>query len=59
MVETGFSVNKELLVENLTERSLIAQRIVHDSIQNAGGKAINVDVSNKSILSHFRFGSYT
>lgn len=31
-VERGFSVNKEILVENLKESSLIAQRIIYDSL---------------------------
>lgn len=30
--ERGFSVNKELLVPNLQERSLVAQRIIYDNI---------------------------
>ena len=32
-VERGFSANKELLVENLNEESLIAQRLVKDHIR--------------------------
>lgn len=32
-VERSFSVNKECLVENLTEESLVAQRIVYDSLK--------------------------
>lgn len=36
-VERGFSVNKECLVENLKEDSLIAQRLVHDAVLAAGG----------------------
>jgi len=30
-VESGFSVNGDMLVENLHEASLVAQRIVYDS----------------------------
>ena len=29
-VERGFSINKELLVENLQEKSLVSQRMVYD-----------------------------
>lgn len=36
-VERGFSVNKECLVENLTEESLVAQRLVYDAVLRAGG----------------------
>jgi hypothetical protein len=36
-VESGLSVNSDMLVENLHEPSLIAQRMVFDSISNAGG----------------------
>lgn len=34
-VERGFSVNKELLVENLEETSLISQRITYDHVQTS------------------------
>lgn len=37
IVESGFSVNESLLVENLYDESLIAQRIVTDAIKSAGG----------------------
>nr|XP_047133757.1 uncharacterized protein LOC124811796 [Hydra vulgaris] len=33
-IEQGFSVNKQLLVENLKERSLISQKIVYDHINS-------------------------
>ena len=33
-IERGFSVNKQLLVENLQEKSLISQRIVYDHINS-------------------------
>ena len=36
-VESGFSVNENLLVENLQERSLVSQRVVYDSIRSVGG----------------------
>jgi len=31
-VESGFSVNKELLVENMEEETIVAQRVVFDAI---------------------------
>ena len=36
-VESGFSINNDMLVENLLEDSLVGQRTVYDSIQKAGG----------------------
>ena len=36
-VERGFSVNKELEVENLKEHTLVAQRIVCDHVNSVGG----------------------
>ena len=37
IVNRGFSVNKEVAVENLSERSFIAQRIIHCHIESVGG----------------------
>lgn len=37
-LERGFSINKELLVENLTQKSLVAQRMVYDVVTAAGGE---------------------
>ena len=36
-VERGFSINKELEVENLKQENIVAQRIVCDAISSAGG----------------------
>lgn len=36
-VESGFSVNEDILVENLTEQSIMAQRAVLNAIQYYGG----------------------
>ena len=49
-VERGFSVKKEVAVENLTERSFIAQRIIHDHIESVGGLA-NVQISKQLLMS--------
>lgn len=35
--ERGFSINKDCLVVNQLEESLVAQRIVYDAVSNAGG----------------------
>lgn len=51
-VETGFSVNKHLLVENLLEESLVSQRIICDSVKHIGGLR-NV-IINRSMLTSIR-----
>lgn len=48
-VERGFSVNKEVAVENLKERSFIPQRIIRDHIESVGGLP-NVQISKKKLL---------
>lgn len=48
-VGRGFSVNKEVAVENLKERSFIAQRIIRDHIESVGGLP-NVQISKKKLL---------
>ena len=47
-VERGFSVNEQLEVENLQERSFFAQRLVQDHVQSVGG-VLAVSI-NKSLL---------
>ena len=43
-VERGFSVNKDILIENLSEQSLISQRLVYDKIKDVGGIFdVNID----------------
>ena len=44
-VESGFSVNADMLVENLKEESLIAQPRVYDSIVVSGG-VLNVNITS-------------
>ena len=45
-VERGFSVNKEIEVENLHEHSLVAQRIICDHLKAVGGVR-NVPITKK------------
>ena len=49
-VERGFSVNKELEVENLANQSLVAQRLVCDHI-NAVGGILNVSITQPLLTS--------
>ena len=48
-VETGFSVNGGILVENLKETSLVAQQQVCDAIICKAG-VLNVEITNKMLL---------
>ena len=48
-VERGFSVNSNLLVENMHEDSLIAQRIAHEHVKSFKLEAYEVKVT-KSCL---------
>ena len=49
-VESGFSVNGDILIENLHEDSLIAQRVVYDGIIDAGG-VLSVNVTKEMMQS--------
>ncbi|XP_030585845.1 uncharacterized protein LOC115780670 [Archocentrus centrarchus] len=49
-VERGFSVNKEVMVENLKEHSLIAQRIIIDHVNHIGG-LLNIVYTKELLLS--------
>ena len=57
--ERGFSINKQLLVENLQEKSLVSQRIVYDHI-NSNNVAIHQyqlpnDLVKSCKLAHSRY----
>ena len=59
-VERGFSVNKQLLVENLQEKSLVSQRIVYDDINSNEIKVQEYDLPSDLLKSckhlyHTRF----
>jgi hypothetical protein len=47
-LERGFSVNKELIVENQKEKSLIARRLVCDHIKEVGG-VCKVEINKKML----------
>jgi len=48
-VERGFSVNKQVAVENLEMRSFEAQRLICDHVRNAGG-ILELDYSNALLM---------
>ena len=51
-VERGFSINKESIVENQKEKSIISQRFIYDyCLTEAGGMAQNIDVNKGLVLS--------
>ncbi|CAH0563016.1 unnamed protein product [Brassicogethes aeneus] len=50
-VERGFSVNKEITVENLSEKALQASRLVYDEYKNKDISKLNFE---KELLSHVR-----
>ena len=45
-VERGFNVNKEILIANLQQKSLIAQRMVHDAICATGKPLTEFEISS-------------
>jgi hypothetical protein len=47
-VESGFSINESMLVENMKESSLINLRIVYDAIKSHG-EVQNVPITDKMI----------
>jgi hypothetical protein len=47
-VESGFSINKQILVENLNEHTLVCQRQVYDAIYSIGG-VTNLQINDKII----------
>ena len=49
-VDRGFSSNKEVMVENLAQHSLVAQRVICDHVRSVGGVP-NVVFSKELLLS--------
>ena len=52
-VESGFSVNKEIKIENLKEQSLEAQRLVCDRVKAVDG-LLNIDISKPLLVNSRR-----
>ena len=48
-MERGFSVNKDLIPDNLSEESLIGQRLVHQAIPTDGNKFFDVMIDKQMI----------
>lgn len=56
-VERGFSINKECLITNLKEESLIGQRHVYSAIQKEGGVK-NIIINKELIIAVRNSHSY-
>jgi len=48
-VERGFSVNKQVEIDNLNEDTFVAERLICDHVTSVGGLK-NIDTSNKALL---------
>jgi hypothetical protein len=55
-VERGFSVNKEVIVENQVPKSLVAQRQVYDGVMAAGG--LEKVVISKQMINRVRHAKH-
>lgn len=49
-MESGFSINKDILIENMNERTIVSQRIVYDAIDSAGG-SLKIKINKNMITS--------
>ena len=58
-VERGFSINKEIVIENLHSSSLSAQRIVYDYLKASEKNIHDIEITNKMLTSckssHLRY----
>lgn len=48
-VERGFSVNKQVEIDNLSEDTFVAKRLICDHVTSVGALK-NIDCSNKALL---------
>ena len=48
-VESGFSVNEDLLVENLLESSLVSKRLVYDAVKYHGDSS-NIEINKVYLI---------
>ena len=49
-VESGFSINSDILIENMLESTIVSQRIVYEGVKDAGGPS--KVVIDASLLQH-------
>ena len=55
-IERGFSINKQLLVENLKEKSLIALRLIEDHLSSFEESPESIKI-NREMLQHVKRAS--
>ena len=48
-VEREFSINKQILKDNMVERPLVAQRIVHQAIPKQGRRFLDIEIDRQMI----------
>lgn len=49
-VERGFSVNKDCLEQNVSEETIVARRMIYDSVLSKGG-INNIEITKQMVLS--------
>ena len=49
-VERGFSINKEIVIENLHSSFLSAQRIVYDYLKASEKNIYDIEITNKMLI---------
>ena len=47
----GFNINKDIMIENLSQESLIGKRFMYDLIKSSEGKLLDFPISKEMILS--------
>ena len=46
-MERGFSINKQLLYDNMSSETLVAQRIVHDHMLSHNIKPYQIEINSR------------
>ena len=50
-IARGFNINKEVLVENLREESMVSQRLFYDQVKAIGEKMHNIKIPRELVMS--------
>ena len=50
-IERGFNINKEVLVENLRDETMVSQRLVYDQVKATGEKMHNIKIPRELVMS--------
>ena len=61
-VERGFSYNRQIEADNMSEKSFIAMRFICDSVRSLGGDIMNVPITKEMLISvksaHQKYKTY-